>query len=334
MRFSALILSLIFSLPAFAGYDSYPAYTYADKTANYTLKITDTVINANTSGGQFTLTLPTAVGIKGKIFAIVLSTAGNTLTVNTTSSQTIDGVTSKTLLLAGDYLTVLSNNTNWISINTSKVNVANLVGTVSVGNGGTNNASLDVTLGGVLYTDGSKIVNMGVGSTGQVVTSNGSGAPTWGTLTSGGKSTGELFMTAATSCPSGSLAADGSTFSSVTHSALATALGDTYGTHSGSNYYLPNAKGVFIRGAGSQTISSIYYTGTQGTTQGDQMQGHIHAQNMYNPGAGAVYLAPTLNSYINSNATGGPISDGTNGTPRTGSETRPANIVALYCVAY
>ena len=54
------------------------------------------------------------------------------------------------------------------------------VGTVPIANGGTNNGSLAVTAGGVLYTDGSKVVNVGAGTSGQALLSQGSGAPIWG----------------------------------------------------------------------------------------------------------------------------------------------------------
>ena len=61
-----------------------------------------------------------------------------------------------------------------------------VTGTLPVANGGTNNGSLAVTAGGTLYTDGSKIVNVGAGTSGQVLTSNGAGAPTWATPSGGG----------------------------------------------------------------------------------------------------------------------------------------------------
>jgi hypothetical protein len=53
------------------------------------------------------------------------------------------------------------------------------LGTVSLAKGGTNNASLTATAGGVLYTDGSKVMNAGAGTSGQVLKSNGASAPTW-----------------------------------------------------------------------------------------------------------------------------------------------------------
>lgn len=54
-----------------------------------------------------------------------------------------------------------------------------ITGVLPIANGGTDNGSLAVTAGGTLYTDGTKIVNVGAGSTGQVLTSQGSSAPTW-----------------------------------------------------------------------------------------------------------------------------------------------------------
>jgi len=60
-----------------------------------------------------------------------------------------------------------------------------LSGATPIANGGTNNASLSVTAGGVLYTDGSKVVNVGAGTTNQVLTSQGSSPPIWQTASSG-----------------------------------------------------------------------------------------------------------------------------------------------------
>jgi hypothetical protein len=61
-----------------------------------------------------------------------------------------------------------------------------LTGTIPIATGGTNNGSLGVTAGGVIYADGSKLMNTGAGSAGQVLLSDGSGAPVWGTAGAGG----------------------------------------------------------------------------------------------------------------------------------------------------
>lgn len=50
---------------------------------------------------------------------------------------------------------------------------------VTIAKGGTNNGSLGVTAGGVLYTDGSKVMNVGVGTQDYVLKSNGTSPPSW-----------------------------------------------------------------------------------------------------------------------------------------------------------
>lgn len=83
---------------------------YASKTANYTLTTTDFCVDltANTA----TFTLPTSVGATGKRYTLKNSGAG-TLTVNTTSSQTIDGVTSMIFNVQYSGMTVISDGANW-----------------------------------------------------------------------------------------------------------------------------------------------------------------------------------------------------------------------------
>lgn len=86
----------------------------------------------------------------------------------------------------------------------NKVNVSGqldaatgLSGVAPVANGGTNNGSLPVTAGGALYTDGSKVNNIGAGTTGQVLTSQGASPPIW-QLPSGGFSNMQVFTSSGT----------------------------------------------------------------------------------------------------------------------------------------
>jgi hypothetical protein len=58
-------------------------------------------------------------------------------------------------------------------------NSASVTGVLPIANGGSNNGSLAVTAGGVIYTDGSKLVNVGAGTSGYLLQSNGASAPTW-----------------------------------------------------------------------------------------------------------------------------------------------------------
>lgn len=77
--------------------------------------------------------------------------------------------------------------------------------------------------------------------------------------------------------PAGWMLCDGTAISRTTYSALFTAINTTYGIGDGaSTFNLPNAQGVFLRGAGSRTISGTSYSATRGISQVDSMQGHWH----------------------------------------------------------
>lgn len=83
-------------------------------TGNYTATSTDTVIMANCSSAC-TVTLPTASGIGGRSYTVKMlnaASAGN-VTVGTTSSQTIDGVTTQVLFMQYTSITVISDGSNW-----------------------------------------------------------------------------------------------------------------------------------------------------------------------------------------------------------------------------
>ncbi len=154
---------------------------------------------------------------------------------------------------------------------------------------------------------------------------------------------GTVIMYAGSSCPTGTIAADGSAVSrTVTYDDLFAVVGEVYGVGDGSSTFnVPDARGVFVRGKGSQTISAIVYTGTAGTTQGDTFQGHYHTiTNTYSlvaQGADSGTNAGRSNSgsvVTSPQGITAAITDGTNGTPRTGTETRPANITLLFCIYY
>ena len=86
---------------------------YVAKTSNYTITTSDFLIDC--TSGTFTVTLPTAVGIEGQCFVIKNSGTG-IITVATTSSQTIDGVTTQVIPTQYSSFKVMSNNANWIII--------------------------------------------------------------------------------------------------------------------------------------------------------------------------------------------------------------------------
>lgn len=88
------------------------AVGYVAKTANYTLTSTDFLVEC--TANSFTVTLPTAVGIQGRIY-IIKNTGAGTITLATTSSQTIDGAAPGSLGAGPTQISLLSNNANWIT---------------------------------------------------------------------------------------------------------------------------------------------------------------------------------------------------------------------------
>ena len=84
--------------------------SYTAKTSTYSVLTSDFMVDC--TSGTFTVTLPTAVGITGKRFLIKNSGAG-TITIATTSSQTIDGTTTKTLNVQYSNYQVISDGANY-----------------------------------------------------------------------------------------------------------------------------------------------------------------------------------------------------------------------------
>lgn len=121
-----------------------------------------------------------------KVLAFNLSgmTAAKTLTLSssqsTTQTLTIPNITAgDTLATLGLAQTFSASGTAITITNGATIGTLTLTNALSIANGGTDNGSLAVTAGGVLYTDGTKFQNVGAGSSGQVLQSNGSSAPSW-----------------------------------------------------------------------------------------------------------------------------------------------------------
>jgi hypothetical protein len=90
-------------------------------TANYSMFTgSDNTVLADATSGALTVTLPSAGGPNNTAIYIIkrISSAANNVTVATTSSQTIDGATTKTL--GSQYATIFvqSNGSNWFIIST------------------------------------------------------------------------------------------------------------------------------------------------------------------------------------------------------------------------
>lgn len=95
-----------------------------------------------------------------------------------------------------------------------------------------------------------------------------------------------------------------------------------------------NLGGYFLRNAGG---SSPNIAGAVGAQQLDEMQGHSHTVSNgttglgFNSGSGLglITASGAGSNVITANT---PFSDGTNGTPRTGLETRPINVAGNLCL--
>ncbi|HEV2403741.1 MAG TPA: hypothetical protein VGS08_06100 [Candidatus Saccharimonadales bacterium] len=92
-------------------------HTVVYKNGNYTLTTSDEVILADASGGNITMTLPTAVSNTNLYQIKKIDSSSNTVTIATTSSQTIDG--GSTAVIKVQYVSVslvagvVSSASNW-----------------------------------------------------------------------------------------------------------------------------------------------------------------------------------------------------------------------------
>lgn len=152
---------------------------------------------------------------------------------------------------------------------------------------------------------------------------------------------GEVITWGGASCPAGTQALNGaSLLRAGTYAGLFAILGTTYGAVDGTHFTVPNTQGVFIRGAGTQAP----YTGTRGVFQSDVFASHTHGAYSGN-GSGVVTTLgqPIAQGFAGIFSVAGPGYYFNQGNPPnlpfiqpsgSGTETRPANIVLLYCIIY
>jgi microcystin-dependent protein len=142
---------------------------------------------------------------------------------------------------------------------------------------------------------------------------------------------GAVMPFARSTAPTGWLEADGS----VVPNGSGTVQGVTanfaqlfaaVGTAFGAAGTLPDLRGIFVRGSGSQTIDGSAFSGTFGAKQADMFRSHTHQYNVHTSSQdrrdGSAQGA--TNSITNPQTT-----DATGG-----DETRPANIAMLYCIKF
>jgi microcystin-dependent protein len=88
---------------------------------------------------------------------------------------------------------------------------------------------------------------------------------------------GAVMPFAMNGAPAGWLAANGDAVSRSTYANLFAAISTTHGAGNGSTTFnLPDLRGIFVRGSGSQTISGTTYNKTFAAKEGDAYKSHNH----------------------------------------------------------
>lgn len=164
---------------------------------------------------------------------------------------------------------------------------------------------------------------------------------------------GTVQAWAGATVPTGWLECDGSAYAQTAYPQLYAELGSTWNTCTnpltGSAYSAPAAgyfrvpdlRGVFLRGVGTFS-DGIGTNTTLAGYQADQMQGHYHSathnvpSSVPSPGVLPVHRIVGTQEGPQSGDVGltvtAPSTDGTNGTPRTGKETRPRNVGVKFII--
>jgi hypothetical protein len=147
------------------------------------------------SGGAVTLST-TPFGATAPITnsELVLIGQSDTDTVTIPANDAAKGVLGYNVTLGRGQTATYKYNTTmdrYVLTAVGKVDLTlGVAGVLPIANGGTNNGSLAVTAGGVLYTDGTKMMNVGAGTSGYALTSGGAGAPSWTSVLTNPMTTG------------------------------------------------------------------------------------------------------------------------------------------------
>ncbi len=143
--------------------------------------------------------------------------------------------------------------------------------------------------------------------------------------------TGTIMWFGANSIPTGYIKANGAAVSRSTFSALFSAISTTFGAGDGSTTFnVPDLRGYFVRGwdDGRAVDTGRVF----GSNQTDAIQGHFHGYRRYpalGGGGGNTQQATPGSGLIDNNIISGPTNNGTNGVPRTASQSRPINSAML-----
>lgn len=244
------------------------------------------------STNSYALATATSIGTSGNNYATAIGTGAN---ANAASASYLTSGTIPVARVSGNYnlITGLGTITSGVWNGTD----------IALADGGTN-ASLTASAGAVAYSTASAIAFTGVGTSGQVLTSSGTSAPTWATIFP--STTAMLFAQA--TAPTGWT-------KSTTHNdkALRVVSGTSGGSSGGTVVFSTAFSSKAVSGSISSTtatgtISSVTATGTVGSTvlTIDQIPSHTHGigtTNTYSQGGNNP--APGTGTVRTSTAAGG-----------------------------
>lgn len=88
--------------------------TVTKLNSDTTISTNDTMLLCNASSGAFTVTLPTAVGNKGKIFHFKKTdVTANIVTIDANGSEEIDGAETAVITVQYEAISIVSSNSRW-----------------------------------------------------------------------------------------------------------------------------------------------------------------------------------------------------------------------------
>lgn len=165
---------------------------------------------------------------------------------------------------------------------------------------------------------------------------------------------GMIAAFAMSTAPTGWLVCNGGEYAIADYGDLYAAISTTWGSltngsgGAGSTHFrVPDLRGAFLRGSGSHGTETMADTNafagpSVGSFENDSFQGHRHTLKNYtwsNTTTSNEIVGPTGQPPLAADAVSGsgvfdPKTDGSNGTPRTGDETRPFNAGIQYCIKF
>jgi hypothetical protein len=87
--------------------------TYISVSGDYSMSDSEDVVFADSTPGAINVYIPTAVGVGGKEIMIKRAAGTNTVIINASGAQSIDGLSTQSLLNPFQSLSLISDNSNW-----------------------------------------------------------------------------------------------------------------------------------------------------------------------------------------------------------------------------